>query len=435
MARRRRRARGGAHGGPEPRGRDPRYRASVIVDRRYPRRWGASPEDGCAATRSRRARGGTWLVLLSLVVACAAPEPRTSTPPPAATPAPSSSASALVVAPPTPGPPGPREVQSPRTIACTLTGPTAQPVSLFAPGESEPWATAQAVARFELPADGDGVPVVSGESRAIRFRAEARADAIPARFAVAHFFGGVFLPEGARPLAITRVAASGVSVRSKAPRFLVSSAAPFVATVPCGDLTVDIDAAPALGAQGVPGPRKAKMRALRPGTKIPLHADAGGDPAAVIQVGTDPALGTGPWVWISASSGDRTRIFLRDQDGVLAGWVPSDALLPLPPNKVASGHGGGGSAVGGLWGTPSRPATEPPVRVSCADEVELFVALGRDVHVVGRVLARAPMIVVHDDGERTRVAFAAGVLDAAERATVFVRTDALVGCARGFDAE
>lgn len=76
--------------------------------------------------------------------------------------------------------------------------------------------------------------------------------------------------------------------------------------------------------------------------------------------------------------------------------------------------------VGGLWGTPSRPATEPPVRVTCADEVELFVALGKDVHVVGRVLARAPMTVVDDDSERTRVAFERSVLDAAERATGFV---------------
>ena len=177
------------------------------------------------------------------------------------------------------------------------------------------------------------------------------------------------------------------------------------------------------------------MRALRPGTKIPLRASPEGDPAAVLEVTTDPALGTGPWVWITGSVADRTRIFLRDQDGLFDGWVPSDALLPLPPNKVSSGQGGAAPLVGGLWGTPSRPATEPPVRVTCADEVELFVALGKDVHVVGRVLARAPMTVVHDDSERTRVAFERSVLDAAERATVFVRTDALVGCARGVDAE
>ena len=199
-----------------------------------PRRQTERPEDRPAPTRSRPGRGGAGLALLSLVAGCASAEPRASAPAPASSSAPSSSQSVLVVAPP-PGPPRPREVESPRKIACTLTGPTAQPVSLFAPGESEPWATAQAVARFDLPADGDGAPVVSGESRAIRFRALSRADAIPARFAVAHFFGDVFLPEGARPLAITRVAAGGVSVRSKAPRFLVSSAAPFVATVRCGD--------------------------------------------------------------------------------------------------------------------------------------------------------------------------------------------------------
>lgn len=187
-----------------------------------------------APTRSRPGRGGAGLALLSLVAGCASAEPRASAPAPASSSAPSSSQSVLVVAPP-PGPPRPREVESPRKIACTLTYvSTAQPVSLFAPGESEPWATAQAVARFDLPADGDGAPVVSGESRPFASAPLSRADAIPARFAVAHFFGYVFL-QGARPLAITRVAAGGVSVRSKAPRFLVSSAAPFVATVRCGD--------------------------------------------------------------------------------------------------------------------------------------------------------------------------------------------------------
>lgn len=366
-------------------------------------------------------------LLLPLATAACGPAREPPASPPPAAPSASVAPVASFLAPPRPEPPRPREVRTPAKVACTLAGPRPATLRLFVAGDGEPWATAHAVPRFDLPAGEGEAPVVSGDSPGLRFRSVSRLTEIEPRFVTAHFFGGVFMPEGQRALQITTVSERGVSVKAKAPKGLRSTQVELAAVVPCSELTLDEDVNPDLGGR-IPDVRTTKTSHLRLGVDIPVRPSPDGEPAMVVSL--PKASGLGPVVWRMGTSGTMTHIFERNEDGILDGWVPSDVLEAPPPPKKGRGRDRGLPM--GVWGVVGPPADEPPppAKIVCDTETPLFFELGGVVHMLGTVPAKAPMMPTAEEGERTRVDLSESVLEVTPRAKVFVETAALRGCAK-----